>query len=141
MSTPRKKLAALLIRGGEVLDPKTPAFAPADVLITGDRIAQVGPGLKAPPGAEIMDAAGRLVLPGLINIHTHSNNNLLRAAGDNWTLEDLLNHAPALNGGRTPEDQYYSAAVGAVEMLKTGTTATFDLFNPVSYTHLRAHET
>jgi len=67
-------------------------------------------------------------LPGLVNAHTHAHNNLLKGLGDNWTLEDLLNHAPALLSNRTPEDQYLSAAIGAVEMLKNGCTAAYDLF-------------
>jgi cytosine/adenosine deaminase-related metal-dependent hydrolase len=71
---------------------------------------------------------GCLVLPGLVNAHTHAHNNLFKGLGDNWTLEDLLNHGPALNGNRTPEDHYLSAAIGAVEMLKNGCTAAYDLF-------------
>ena len=70
-------------------------------------------------------------MPGLINAHTHAHNNLFKGTGDNWTLEDLLNHGPALNSHRTPEDQYLSAAIGAVEMLKNGCTAAYDLFMAV----------
>src|SRR5262249_8079986 len=61
------------------------------------------------------------------NAHTHAHNNLLRGLAERWTLEDLLNHGPALNGGRTPEEHYLSAALGAIEMVKTGCTAAYDL--------------
>jgi guanine deaminase len=43
----------------------------------------------------------------------------------------ILTHGPALNGCRTPEDHYLSAAIGAIEMLKTGCTAAYDLFMSV----------
>lgn len=117
-----------LIRGAEVLDVAKAVLARADILIEGDAIRKVGPGLPAPPGATIIDGAGRIALPGLVNAHTHAHNNLTRGAGDNWTLEDLRNYAPALYANRTPEEQYLSAAVGAIEMLKTGCTAAYDQF-------------
>jgi 5-methylthioadenosine/S-adenosylhomocysteine deaminase len=122
---------ALLVRGGRVLNSTQMTLEPADVLIEGDQIVAVGCKLSSPPGTEELDASGHLILPGLVNAHTHAHNNLLKALGDNWTLEDLLTHGPALNGGRTPEDHYLSAAIGAVEMLKTGCTAAYDLFMAV----------
>src|ERR671922_1194307 len=122
---------ALLIRGGHVLNSAQMAFDPADVLIEADQIVAVGCKLSAPPGTEELKATGHFILPGLVNAHTHAHNNLLKGLADNWTLEDLLTHGPALNGGRTPEDHYLSAAIGAVEMLKTGCTAAYDLFMSV----------
>lgn len=44
------------------------------IVIQGDRIAQVGAALEAPPGAEIVDLAGRTVVPGLIDLHFHIEN-------------------------------------------------------------------
>src|ERR671923_1042099 len=122
---------ALLIRGGHVLNSTQMALEPADVLIEADQIVAVGCKLSCPPGTEELNATGHLILPGLANAHTHAHNNLLRGLADNWTLEDLLTHGPALNGGRTPEDHYLAAAIGAVEMLKTGCTAAYDLFMSV----------
>jgi imidazolonepropionase len=43
-----------------------------DVVISGDRIVAVGPKLEAPPGAEVIDAAGRVLLPGFVDCHTHA---------------------------------------------------------------------
>jgi 5-methylthioadenosine/S-adenosylhomocysteine deaminase len=119
---------ALLIRGGHVLGAETGRLALADVLVEGERISTVGPSLAAPADAEILEAAGFLVVPGFANAHTHAHNNLLRGLAGRWTLEDLLNHGPALNASRTAEDHYLSAALGAVEMLKTGCTSAYDLF-------------
>jgi guanine deaminase len=118
---------AILVRGGQVLRGERPALERADVLVDGDRIVSVGPSVAAPAGAEAIEATGFLVIPGLVNAHTHAHNNLLRGLAPRWSLEDLLNHAPALNGNRTLEDQYLSAALGAIEMVKTGCTAAYDL--------------
>lgn len=118
---------SLLIRGGCVLSHDGVRLEPADILVERERIAAVGPGLAAPAGSEIIEATDRLVLPGLINTHTHAHTGLTRGRARSWTLEDLLNHGAALIGGRTPEEHYLSAAILAVEMAKTGCTAAYDL--------------
>ncbi|HYB43730.1 MAG TPA: amidohydrolase [Candidatus Methylomirabilis sp.] len=119
---------SLVIRGGQVLSGSPPALTRADILVEGDRIAAVAPALQAPAGARTIDAAGRIALPGLANAHTHAGSHLSRGRAGNWTLEDLLNHTAANYGFRTPEDDYLSAAIGAIEMLKTGCTSAFDLY-------------
>ena len=119
---------SLLIRNGKTLKGQGNALERADVLILQDRITEIGLNLQAPEGAKVIDATGHLILPGLINAHTHAHNNLMKGTADNWTLEDLLNHGGALNCNRTLEDHYLSAALGAVEMLKSGCSATYDLF-------------
>lgn len=118
----------LVVRGGRVLTGAGPELVRADVLVEDDRITAVAPAIAAPPGSCELDAADRLVLPGLINAHTHAASHLARGRARNWTLEDLLVHAPANYGFRSPDDEYVSAAIGAIEMLKTGCTATYDLY-------------
>ncbi len=44
---------------------------PADLLLSGGRIAGIGPALSAPPAAQVLDAAGLIALPGLVDLHTH----------------------------------------------------------------------
>ena len=125
---------SVIIRGGRVLAGPGPELLRADVLIDGDRIAAVGPALAAPEGARELDATARLVLPGLINAHTHGASHLVRGRAGSWTLEDLLVHAPANYGFRSPEDEYLSTAIGAIEMLKTGCTAAYDLYMAIPAT-------
>jgi len=60
-----------LIRGGLVIDGTGQEFPEADVLIMDGRIAGLGPGLDAPDGALVIDAAGRFVTPGIIDAHSH----------------------------------------------------------------------
>lgn len=100
----------------------------ADILIEGDRILEVGPNLRCPDGTMVIDATGHLVLPGLINAHTHAHNNLVKGSEGVWTLEDHLNGAPAQMHGRSAEEQYLSAVIGAIEMVRTGCTSAYDLF-------------
>jgi len=60
-----------LIRGGTVLDGIGGEIENGDVLIENGRIAAIGTGLEAPEDATIIDAAGRYVTPGVIDIHSH----------------------------------------------------------------------
>lgn len=57
-----------LLRGGQVCCPLTETFGPADVLIDGDRITAVGPGIEAPAGAEIVDCTGAFIAPGFVDL-------------------------------------------------------------------------
>ena len=84
-----------IIRGGRLLDIARHAAEPADILVEGDTVREIGPpGLAAPPDTATLDASGRLLMPGLVNAHTHGHNNLAKSVGDRWTLELLLNAAP-----------------------------------------------
>jgi len=63
-------MAELLIRNGRVIDPASGTDKPADVLIQDGVVAAIGARMQA-PGAEILDAAGLIVAPGLIDMHVH----------------------------------------------------------------------
>src|SRR5688572_18618576 len=95
-----------VIRGGQVLSDDGTQLIDADVLIENDRIEAVGRLESTLVDWTVIDASDRIVIPGLINSHTHGHNNLTRGSADNWTLEDLLNNGPALLAGRTIEEQY-----------------------------------
>ncbi|MBI1733956.1 MAG: amidohydrolase [Candidatus Rokubacteria bacterium] len=119
----------LVIRGGRVVDVARRSADARDIIVTADTITEVGPpGLAAPADARVVDASGKLLIPGLVNAHTHGHGTLARGAGDRWTLELLLNAAPWLGGNRTAEDRYLSTLIGAAEMVSKGCTAAYDLF-------------
>ncbi|MGH2378601.1 MAG: amidohydrolase family protein [Candidatus Limnocylindria bacterium] len=115
-----------LIRGGYLFDTERP-FEVGDLLIEDGAIARAGPGIDA-PGAEVIDASGRVVIPGLINAHTHSNQSIEKGLCDALPLDAWMVVASYGGAGATlaPDDLYLSTMVGALEMLETGTTSVLD---------------
>ncbi len=121
--------AHTIIRGGLVLDIVGHEAAPGDILLAGDGIAEIGPpGLAAPEGARVIDAADRLLMPGLVNSHTHGHGTLAKGVGDIWNLELLINAGPYINGHRSLEDKYLSGLLGGLDLIQSGATACYDLF-------------
>src|SRR5437762_14204947 len=120
---------ATIVRGGRVLAIRAHRADAADILIAGDTSTEIGPpGLAAPAGATVVDAAGTLLHPGLVNAHTHAHGNLAKGMGDLWTLELLLTAGPWITGHRTQDDIHLTAQLGAIEMVLKGCTAAYDLF-------------
>ncbi len=75
---------AIVIRGARVVDGTgTPARA-ATVLIRGPRIESVGPDVATPPGARVIDAAGKTLIPGLFDLHTHLSASAVTGASVDW---------------------------------------------------------
>jgi len=85
----------ILIRGGRILDPATDRDAPGDVLIEDGRIAAVENSIEA-SDAEIIDAEGLWITPGLIDIHTH-----LREPGQEYKEDIGSGGRAAVAGGFT----------------------------------------
>ena len=61
----------LLIRGGTVIDPSQSIHALNDVAVEGGKITRVAPGIPVEEAARVIDVPGKLVTPGLIDLHTH----------------------------------------------------------------------
>jgi 5-methylthioadenosine/S-adenosylhomocysteine deaminase len=117
------------IRNGRVFDAVRRQAPAMDLLVRDGMIAEIGaPGMAAPEAAEVIDASDRILIPGLINAHTHSAGNLPRSWSDRWTLEMQLNGGPSIRGNQTIEDKHLSALLGAAEMISKGCTACYDLF-------------
>lgn len=122
----------VLVRGGWVLsmnerDEHGGELPAGDVLITEDTVAAVGVGLAAPPGAEVIDATGMLVLPGLVDTHRHTWQTPLRHLGAQWSLSDYLSRLLREIGGRyRPEDVYAGTLLGALAALDSGVTTLVD---------------
>jgi len=118
-----------LIEHALVLDPLATEARPASILIEGDTIrALLAPNEPAPPDAERIDGSRRLVIPGLINGHTHSHLTLAKGVQDRWTLELHLNGGLWTNGERSAQHKRLAAMLGAAEMIRKGCTSCYDLF-------------
>lgn len=123
---------SLLIRGCAVLAPHAQGrlLLHQNILVVGNRIQAIGPTSTLPPDpastGTILDAEGLLAIPGLINAHTHSPENLLKATSPSLPLELWL--VPLFTGITewSPRLVYLSALLGAIEMLKSGTTTVLD---------------
>lgn len=120
-------MPSLLLRDGWIVTQNAKRdILRGDVLVEGGRIAAVG---RVSGGAdEEIDCAGCAVLPGLINTHGHVANTLLRGRADDVPLEKMLEVAFAADAKVTRRDVQIGALVGALEMLKSGTTSFVDLF-------------
>lgn len=106
-----------IIRGGRLLDIAARTAEHAEILIRGNMIAEIGSaGLDAPDDAVEVDAEDRLLMPGLVNGHTHGNSILAEGMGDRWTLEILLNAHPLTGAGFANEDQCLAAKLTACEL-------------------------
>jgi 5-methylthioadenosine/S-adenosylhomocysteine deaminase len=117
-----------VVAGGRVLSPTSPRGEARDIVIAGDVIEDVvAPGSVMNENAEVLDASRRLIIPGLINAHTHSHGGLSKGVGDLWGLELLLNAAPWISGNRSAEDKHLAALINAVEHVEKGATACYDL--------------
>ncbi len=86
---------SVLIKNGRVIDPGR-INGPADVLIENGTIAAVGSGLKAPAGATVIDATGKWVLPGFVDLHVH-----FREPGFEYKETIATGAAAAVAGGFT----------------------------------------
>jgi 5-methylthioadenosine/S-adenosylhomocysteine deaminase len=117
----------LLLRGGTVLtvDADLGDLPSGDVLIEGDTIVQVAPQIDA--DAEVIDAGGRIVIPGFVDTHRHTWEAAIRGCAPNATLGDyfveiLDTFAPLYR----PEDVYASNLAGALECINAGITTLVD---------------
>ncbi|MGH6954379.1 MAG: amidohydrolase family protein [Alphaproteobacteria bacterium] len=131
--------STILIAGGRVYDHDgdTDKPATADVLIDGSRIARVAPGLRATPegrAARVVEAKGKLVVPGFINAHYHSHDVLLKGCfeptpAEIWFLQGLPPSYPK----RSKEEVRARTLLGAAECIRSGITTVQDLLTIAPY--------
>ncbi|WP_108658478.1 amidohydrolase family protein [Acuticoccus kandeliae] len=123
------------IRGATLvtLDEAGTVVENGDLVIEGTRIAYAGPagGHSLPEGAEVeeVSGAGRVLMPGLANCHTHSYAALLKGSVDTEPVDLFMVNAILGAGTRDARDAYVSAQISALEMLVTGSTACLDHFS------------
>ena len=128
----------VLIRGGHVMsmDPSVGNFDTGDVLIEGSRIVEVGASIDA-GDAEVIEASGRVVMPGFIDTHHHQFETALRSQLAHAVLindgrpENVRNYyetvLQSLSLGYTPEDVYINELYGGLSQIDAGVTTVMDV--------------
>ncbi len=96
-------MSKLLIKNGTLITAAE-TFQ-ADILVEGEKIAQIGPALPAPADARVVDAAGKLVMPGGVDVHTHLS---LPMAGTISSDDHYTGHKAAAFGGTTTAIDFVS---------------------------------
>jgi 5-methylthioadenosine/S-adenosylhomocysteine deaminase len=108
--------------------------APADILIEGNAIKRIAPSLPGEADT-VIDARRKAVIPGLVNMHTHSAMTLFRGYADDMPLMAWLEKKIWPNEAKlTSDDVYWGAKLACLEMIKSGTTAFFDMYHRFSAT-------
>ncbi|MDI6695275.1 MAG: amidohydrolase family protein [Anaerolineales bacterium] len=123
---------SILIKNAHVItmDDHWSEYEHADILVEGSKITAIGTNLAQArdPGLRVIDASGKLAMPGLVNGHVHSPGNFARGSLDSLPLEIfMLYEVPPLS--EKPPDfrtNYIRTMLGNIEMLKLGITAVHD---------------
>ena len=98
-----------------------------DILIEDDTIKAISKEISIECD-NVIDATGKVVIPGLIQSHVHLTQTLFRGQGDDLELMDWLrNKIWPLEGSHTAESNYVSAKLGIAELIKGGTTSIIDM--------------
>lgn len=120
---------SVVFRNGLVLtmDDKHTVIEGGDVLVVGADIAAVGRELEVPEGTVEIDAAGGIVMPGMVDTHRHMWQTAMRGYGADWTLTQYFvwNY---LEHGRKfrPQDYYAGNLLSAIEAVDAGVTTSVD---------------
>jgi cytosine/adenosine deaminase-related metal-dependent hydrolase len=119
----------VVLRGGTVLtvDATHRVLPGHDVLVVGDTIAAIGPGLAVPDGTVEIDATDGLVMPGMIDTHRHMWQTAMRGYGADWTVTQYFVWY-YLEWGTVfrPEDVHAGNLLAAIEAIDAGVTTTVD---------------
>ena len=98
-----------------------------DVVIDGERIVSVGPEYNGTADREI-DATGDIVMPGMINTHTHVAMSVMKGVVDDLLFPDFLDKVFVIDSDRTDADLALGTKLGCMEMMRGGTTTFMDLY-------------
>jgi 5-methylthioadenosine/S-adenosylhomocysteine deaminase len=107
-------------------------YDPGVVAFEGNQITYAGPAAGAPspaPGAVLFDCQDRIVLPGLVNTHTHAGMTYFRNLLEDLPSADWFSYELAAERRLTRTDVYWAALLGAYEMLRQGITTIADRFS------------
>jgi 5-methylthioadenosine/S-adenosylhomocysteine deaminase len=112
------------------MDERFTAHSPGWVAIAGDRIVEVGSGAPTSTAADTLDCRGRIVMPGLVNAHTHAPMTLLRGLADDLRLDVWLMGymMPVEREFVRPDFVALGTSLACAEMIRSGTTCFADMY-------------
>lgn len=123
-------MSALVVRGGTLVtvDPERRVVA-GDLFVQDGRITQVGGrARRVPPGTEVLDATGAVVMPGFVQTHVHLCQVLMRGLADDLSLLDWLRRRIwPLEAAHDERSLRASAELGVAELVRGGTTTVLDM--------------
>ncbi len=133
-NSPVPQVADLLITGGYILtlDDDFCSYYPGSIVVINGRIVAVGLSETIDPrfdAAERLDATDSVIMPGLVNIHGHASNSLIRGIGVDLPLYEWLQRVcwPCM-GNANEEDLYTGVLLSCLEMLRNGVTTFADMW-------------
>ena len=119
----------ILIKNALILNPNNFENKKQSLLIKDDLIAEIADTIDEGNVDKIIDAEGKILLPGLINTHTHLSMTLFRGLADDLSLDSWLNdHIWPMEANLNGDYCYIGALLGAVELIKSGTTTFSDMY-------------
>jgi len=114
----------LAIVGGKIISMAGPVIDRGTVLIDGDKIAGVTEGVVVPPGAKTLDVSGKIIMPGLIDAHSHVGivEEIYREEGDdcNESTDPVTPHLRAIDAINPADLGFHDALAGGITTVVTG---------------------
>ncbi|CAM3926891.1 5'-deoxyadenosine deaminase [Paenibacillus alkaliterrae] len=122
-------MTTLLIRNAVVMTMNAADHIyTGDVFIEGNRIKQLGERLEIADADRVIDAGGKVLLPGFVQTHIHLCQTLFRGRADDLSLIDWLKERIwPLEAAHNEDSVYYSAMLGIGELIRSGTTTILDM--------------
>ena len=122
----------ILIKNGTILNPKLNGeveYSKSSVLIENNKISEISDNIEDSNAEKIIDAKDKIIMPGLINTHTHLPMTLFRSLADDLELDSWLNdYIWPMEANLNSDYSYAGAMLGAIEMIKSGTTTFTDMY-------------
>ncbi|MBQ2653665.1 MAG: amidohydrolase family protein [Methanobrevibacter sp.] len=119
----------ILIKDALILNPNNFEEKKQSLLIKNDLIAEISDEIDESNVDKIIDASGKILLPGFVNTHTHLSMTLFRGLADDLSLDSWLNdHIWPMEANLNGDYCYIGALLGAVELIKSGTTTFSDMY-------------
>lgn len=100
-----------------------------DILIEDNKISKIGKNLQVEENVKVINANGKVAMPGLINTHSHISMSVFRETVDGYKTQDWLEKEIWPREDKlTAEDIYWATKLSCIEMIKTGSTTINDMY-------------